>query len=59
MVSGKVKLSIILYVSSENGSSIEAAPSGVRQLIDNYNLSLFVTKVNMGLLFLSASSTVS
>ncbi|XP_078171560.1 cytidine/deoxycytidylate deaminase family protein isoform X2 [Carex rostrata] len=46
MVSGKVKLSIILYVSSENGSSIDAAPSGVRQLIDNYNLSLFVTKVS-------------
>ncbi|KAJ3696890.1 hypothetical protein LUZ61_000595 [Rhynchospora tenuis] len=43
---GKVELSIILCLSSENGSSIEAFPSGVRQLIDNYNLSSFYAKVS-------------
>ncbi|KAJ1697967.1 hypothetical protein LUZ63_006479 [Rhynchospora breviuscula] len=43
---GKVELSIILCLSSDNGISIEAVPSGVRQLIENYNLSFFDAKVS-------------
>jgi ABC-type transporter Mla MlaB component len=58
MVAGKVELSIILCISSGNGISIEAVPNGLHQLIDSYNLNIFIAKVTMDS-FLSVSSTVS